>query len=54
MITLQETDPGYVLKNYKIGEQIYENRQAILGAYRTPGRAPLVGSIKAVKLIQTE
>ena len=54
MITLQETDPGYVLKNYKIGEEIYENRQAILGAYRTPGRAPLVGSIKAVKLIQTE
>jgi hypothetical protein len=36
---------------HKLGEQIYENPLAVIRTYRTPGRAPLVASIK-VKLLE--
>jgi hypothetical protein len=54
LITLQDAVPGDVLSNYKIGDEIYRNPRAVITAYRTPGRAPLIGSLKVVKLIETE
>src|SRR5262249_78428 len=42
------------LKGYKIADEIYENSRAVIGAYRTPGRAPLFGSLKVVKLVATK
>jgi hypothetical protein len=54
LITFQDAVPGEVLSNYKLGDEIYENPRAITTAYRTPGRAPLIGSIKVVKLVETE
>jgi hypothetical protein len=54
LITLQDAVPGDVLSNYKIGDEIYGNPRAVVTAYRTPGRAPLIGSLKVVKLVATE
>jgi hypothetical protein len=39
------------IEGYKPGEQIYENPLAVIRTYRTPGRAPLVASIK-VRLLE--
>jgi hypothetical protein len=54
LITLHDTVPGDVLNKFKIGEEIYKNPQAVIGAYRTPGRAPLIGPLNVVKLVETE
>lgn len=54
LITLQDTVPGDVLNKFKIGEEIYKDPQAVIGAYRTPGRAPLIGPLNVVKLVETE
>jgi hypothetical protein len=54
LITLQDAVPGDVVGNYKIGDEIYGNPRAVITAYRTPGRAPHIGSLKVVQLIATE
>ena len=53
LITLQGI-VGDLLNSYKIGDEIYEDPQAVIRAYRTPGRAPDVGSLKVVKVVGTK
>lgn len=41
---------GKEFAGYAVGDVIYENSQAITEAYRTPGRRPLIGALKVVRL----
>jgi hypothetical protein len=52
LITLQDAIPSDILGDYKIGYEIYGNPRAIIRAYRTPGRAPIMGSLKVVQLVE--
>jgi hypothetical protein len=55
LITLQDTaHASDLLNKYKIGDEIYEDSRAVIVAYRTPGRAPLFGALKVVKLVATQ
>jgi hypothetical protein len=52
MLTLQDTvHVGAPWNGYTIGDEVYENPQAVIRAYRTPGRAPIVGRLKVVRLL---
>jgi hypothetical protein len=55
LMTLQSTvRAGDVLNGYKIGQEIYGDPRAIIQAYRTPGRAPLVGALTVVQLAKSD
>ena len=52
LFTLGETIPNNSFFNgHKLGEIVYENPQAVIETYRTPGRASITGSLKVVKVI---
>jgi hypothetical protein len=42
------------VNGYKLGDVLYENDAAVFDAYRTPGRPPLVGPLRVIKLIKTD
>jgi hypothetical protein len=55
LIMLQHTAQSRDLLNgYKIGDEIYEDPRAVIQVYRTPGRAPVIGSLKVVKLARAD
>lgn len=39
-------------EGYKSGEVIYENSAAVIESYRTPGRQPMIGVLKVVRLLK--
>ena len=43
---------GGSLGGYKLGDLIYENAQAAVVAYRTPGRNSIIGPLQVVRLIR--
>jgi hypothetical protein len=48
--SLQRVRHSASISGYKIGEVIYRNPRAIIKTYRTPGRAPLTGSLQVNRL----
>lgn len=40
------------LGGYKLSDLLYENAQAVVTTYRSPGRLPMVGPLQVVKLIR--
>jgi hypothetical protein len=42
------------IKGYKLDDVLYENSQAVITTYRTPGRRPLIGALQVIKLIKSE
>jgi len=47
-------DASMLLNSYRIADEIYADSHAVIVAYRTPGRAPLLGALKVVKLVATQ
>jgi len=43
---------GASLNGYRIGDQIYENSHAVMRAYRTLGRASVIGQLKIMQLVK--
>jgi hypothetical protein len=55
LIALEHIVPAAdFLNGYRIQDTIYEDSRAVIKAYRTPGRAPLIGSLQVLKLVETE
>ena len=42
------------INRYKLGDVLYENDQAVLVTYRTPGRPPRIGALRVITLIKTD
>jgi hypothetical protein len=39
---------------YRLGDVLYENDQAVLTTFRTPGRPPRIGQLRVIKLIKID
>ena len=50
MIADGKLNPGDSFGRYRVGEQVYENNQAITDVYRTPGKPPRIRNLKVYRL----
>jgi hypothetical protein len=47
----QAVDDRVSIGRYRIGDEIYEDPNAVVETFRSPGRRPMLGSLKVVRLI---
>jgi hypothetical protein len=52
LFILGTVQAGTPLSGYELGELVYQNDEAIIQTYRTPGRPPSIGPLKVITLVQ--